>query len=75
MTAITACVLGGASLTGGYGTVLGAVFGVLFTSLVDNIMIMGRVASSWQDIVVGIILIVAVSTDVIIKRNRIRIKK
>ena len=38
-------------------------------------MIMGRVASSWQDIVVGIILIVAVSTDVIIKRNRIRIKK
>ena len=75
MTAITACVLGGASLTGGYGTVLGAAFGVLFTSLVDNIMIMGRVASSWQDIVVGIILIVAVSTDVIIKRNRIRIKK
>ena len=60
---ITAVILGGASLTGGRGTILGAILGVAFMSLVNNLLIIVGVSSYWHGIVVGVILIVAVGLD------------
>ncbi len=66
---ITAVILGGASLTGGKGTVGGALLGVLFMALVTNILIISRVSSYWQGIVIGVILILAVALDAVQTRR------
>jgi ribose transport system permease protein len=60
---ITAVILGGASLKGGKGSVAGALVGVLFMALVNNVLIIARVSSYWQGIVVGAVLILAVGLD------------
>jgi ribose transport system permease protein len=60
---ITAVVLGGASLSGGYGKIWGAFLGALFMALINNMLIIGRVSGYWQEIILGIILIVVVGLD------------
>lgn len=60
---ITATVLGGASLKGGEGTVLGAFLGVIFIALVQNTLIILNVDVFWQNIVIGVVLLAAVSLD------------
>ena len=67
--AITACILGGGSLAGGYGTVLGAVLGTLFMGLVNNLMVVSRISISWQRIAVSGILLIAVTIDAIMKKE------
>jgi ribose transport system permease protein len=63
LSVITATVLGGASLKGGEGTILGGVLGVLFIALVQNAMIINNIGIFWQPIVVGLVLLLAVSLD------------
>ena len=63
LSVITATVLGGASLKGGEGTVLGAVLGVLFIALIQNAMIINGIGIFWQPIIVGLVLLLAVSLD------------
>jgi ribose transport system permease protein len=63
LTVITAAVLGGASLAGGEGKIFGGVLGVIFLSLVTNCLIIIGVTVFWQNIVVGLVLLVAVSLD------------
>lgn len=60
---ITAVVLGGASLSGGVGTIAGAFLGVLFMALLQNAMIIAGINPFWQLIVVGIVLLVSVGLD------------
>jgi len=66
---ITACILGGASMKGGKGTVIGALLGTIFMGLIGNVMIIARVGVYWQQIVLGIILILAVSLDSLVKNK------
>ncbi len=66
---ITAVILGGASLKGGVGVIPGAFLGTLFMALVNNIMIIANVSVYWQQIIVGIILLAAVSLDVVLKKR------
>lgn len=56
---IAAVVLGGASIFGGRGTVLGTVFGVFMLVLVKNSLIIMKVDTTWQRVVVGVIIIAA----------------
>lgn len=63
MRSITAAILGGASLAGGVGTIPGAFLGVLFVSLIQNMLIIMRVPVFWQSIVVGIVLLIAIGID------------
>jgi ribose transport system permease protein len=63
LSVITATVLGGASLKGGEGTILGGVLGVLFIALVQNAMIINGIGIYWQPIVIGLVLLLAVSLD------------
>lgn len=66
---ITAAILGGASLTGGKGTVSGALVGVVFMALSNNIMIIARVSSYWQSIITGLVLVLAVAMDHLLSRK------
>ena len=60
---ITAVVLGGASLSGGMGTIFGAFLGVLFMALLQNGMIVAGINPFWQLIVVGFVLLISVGLD------------
>jgi len=66
---ITAVILGGASLTGGRGTVWGTLIGVLFISLIDNVMTFAGLKGEWRSIVIGSVLIVAVALDHFLSRK------
>jgi ribose transport system permease protein len=67
---IAAAVIGGASLAGGEGTVLGAVLGVVFLSLISNALTLLSVSIFWQQVTTGIVLIVAVSLDMLLRRRQ-----
>jgi ribose transport system permease protein len=67
---ITAVILGGASLSGGRGTVWGTLAGVFFISLINNIMIFARLSPEWQSIVIGCVLVVAVAMDRFLGRKK-----
>jgi len=64
LRAITAAVIGGVSFTGGTGTVLGAILGALFLAFVNNGLILLGVEPSWQNVVVGVILVFSIVIDV-----------
>jgi ribose transport system permease protein len=66
---LAAAVIGGASLRGGEGTVLGAFFGVVFVALINNAMTMLSISIYWQMIVTGAVLVAAVAIDVIVRRR------
>ena len=57
LDAIAACVVGGILLTGGYGYIIGPLFGVLCTGVIQNIVIFeGTLSSWWTKIAVGFLL-------------------
>lgn len=63
LDAIAACVIGGASLMGGRGTIFGACIGALIMASLDNGMSLMNVRDFMQDIIKGSILVVAVGLD------------
>jgi len=70
LQAITAVILGGASLAGGKGTIWGALIGVFFMALMKNVLIISRVSSEWQGIILGAVLVLAVAVDSVMNRKR-----
>jgi len=54
---IAAVVLGGASLTGGKGSVLGTVLGVLLFSILSNSLTLLKISSYWYNVYIGVIII------------------
>jgi len=67
LSAITAVVLGGSSLFGGRGRLLGTVGGVFLLALVDNALNLVGVSSFYQDLVRGLVIVIAVA--VFIRRD------
>jgi len=68
---IAAVVLGGASIFGGRGTVIGAVLGVLTFVVITNSLIILGVDTTWQRIVVGLIVIAATAVTAWRDRKRL----
>jgi ribose transport system permease protein len=66
---LAAAVIGGASLRGGEGTVLGAFLGAVFVALINNSMTMLAVSIYWQMIITGAVLVIAVAIDMIGRRR------
>ena len=77
MRVISAAVIGGASLSGGEGTILGAVLGIILLNLINNALVLLKVSVYWQQLISGLILIAAVSIDHIshMKKKRVVITK
>jgi ribose transport system permease protein len=67
--AITAAILGGASLSGGKGTAWGALIGVLFVALMQNMLLIKQVRPEWQGIILGLVLVLAVAVDSVFNRD------
>jgi len=66
---MTICVLGGTSLTGGRGRVVGIVIGALFLQVITNIMVLMGINTYWQWVVKGIILVTVVLIDSYSKKD------
>lgn len=69
LDAIAAVVIGGTSLMGGVGTIVGSILGALIMASIDNGMSMMNVPPFWQYIVKGMILILAVWLDISSKKK------
>lgn len=69
---IAACVIGGCSLSGGEGSILGIFLGALFMALISSALVVANVSVYWQSIVTGLVLILAVAFDTWVRRNRMR---
>ncbi len=63
LAAIAAAVIGGASLAGGYGNIVSTLFGALTVAVVQNGLNLNAVPAAWQNITLGLIIILAVGLD------------
>lgn len=68
---IASVAIGGASFTGGTGTIFGTTLGVLFLAMVYNAFNMTGVNTYWQDVAIGAMLMVAVFLGEYLKRRRV----
>jgi ribose transport system permease protein len=69
LDAIAAVVIGGTSLAGGVGTILGTIIGAFIMSVLTNGLRIMSVAQEWQTVVTGVIIILAVYADNLRKRK------
>ncbi len=67
--AITACAVGGISLSGGKGNIMGTLSGVLFLGFINNSMILLGIPYTWQLILKGLILLFAIIADMQSKKS------
>ncbi|RFU65183.1 ABC transporter permease [Peribacillus glennii] len=73
---IAAVVLGGANILGGRGSIMGTFLGVLLLGIMQNGLILARIDIFWQKVVVGTIILIAVSYDQIqYKRSKDKLAK
>ncbi len=70
MTVVAACVIGGISMDGGAGSIIGVVMGSFFMAMISNGMTLVKIDAYWQQLVIGLVLIFACSLEYV--RNRIR---
>jgi ribose transport system permease protein len=69
LEAIAAVVIGGTSLSGGKGTILGTVIGALIMSVLTNGLRILSVPQEWQSVVVGFVIILAVYADMLRRKG------
>jgi len=74
LQAVAAAVIGGTSLTGGVGTVLGAIVGALLIRVIDNGLVMSQVDANWFKFTVGALTVFAVVANSWLRRTARRIK-
>lgn len=69
MNVIAACVLGGVSITGGTGKVVGVFLGAILLGMLNNAMPLIQVSSFWQEAIRGAIILFSIITNALIQRN------
>ncbi len=72
LSVITAVVMGGTSLFGGRGTIVGTVIGVFIPAVLNSGLVIIGVQQYWQDVAVGAVLVFAVYLDQLRRRSRER---
>jgi ribose transport system ATP-binding protein len=72
LAAITAVVLGGASIFGGRGSFLGVIFGVLLLQVISNATIFLKLSQAWQYLLVGLMALVATAAYAQVQRRTAR---
>ncbi len=63
MPSVTAAAIGGTSLAGGRGTIIGALIGGCFMGVVDNAITILAISAYWKQVITGIIIIIAIAID------------
>jgi ribose transport system permease protein len=69
MGAITAAILGGTSLRGGQGSIVGTVLGALLLTVLANGTVLMNVSGFWQRVIVGTVILIAVLVDLLRRRS------
>lgn len=64
-------ILGGLNILGGYGSVLGTVFATIFVVILRSGLVFAKVPASWHDMLIGLIIVLVVSYDMLKRRLRI----
>lgn len=72
MDIICGAVIGGVSMAGGMGSVIGATLGVLLMNLISNALVLLRVSAYWQELISGVITVLAVILDLFIHKKRVK---
>lgn len=74
---IAAVVLGGASIFGGAGSVLGTVLGSLFIAIMNKGLVLMRVSSLWHEVIIGLLIIISITINAlqrkVFERRRIKV--
>jgi ribose transport system permease protein len=70
MNVIAGVVIGGVSLFGGSGSILGAVIGLLIMAVVNNGLVVVKVDPYWQTVAIGMIMIAAVAIDILRRKSK-----
>lgn len=60
---VAAVIIGGASLSGGKGTILGAILGAAIMGVLRNGLVLLNVSAYWQQTVIGLVIIIAIAAD------------
>ncbi|MFW6363252.1 MAG: ABC transporter permease subunit, partial [Spirochaeta sp.] len=69
LDAIAACFIGGASASGGIGTIIGAIIGGLVMGVINNGMSLMNIGADWQYVVKASVLLLAVFYDIYTRRK------
>lgn len=67
-------VVGGVSMAGGEGNVIGALFGMLLIGIINNAMLLIGIDSIYQDMVQGLLIVIAIAIDTYTKKKRLQVK-
>jgi len=70
LNAISAVVIGGTSMSGGEGTIIGTIIGVLIIGVIKNGLVLLSISPFWQTMIIGFVIIGAVAMDVWTKQDR-----
>jgi ribose transport system permease protein len=71
-SALAAVIVGGNSLFGGRGSVVRTLVGVIFIAVVGNILVLVGFSYEWQQLVTGVIIVIAVAADAVTKKAGLR---
>ncbi|MBG6238649.1 ribose transport system permease protein [Mycetocola sp. CAN_C7] len=71
LQAIAAVIIGGTSLLGGRGSIMGTVIGALIMSVLINGLRIMSIQTEWQNVVVGVVILIAVFTDTLRQRRSV----
>jgi len=69
LQAIAAVVIGGTSLAGGKGSIVGSLIGALIISVINNGLQIMSIPQEWQNVILGVVILVAVYADMIRKKE------
>ena len=72
MNIIAAVIIGGTSLSGGSGSIISSAIGCALIKVMNNAMVILAIDTYWQNIVIGVIIIVAVILDTVRRNNALK---
>jgi Ribose/xylose/arabinose/galactoside ABC-type transport systems, permease components len=67
MPSVTAAIIGGTSMSGGEGTIIGTIIGAAFMGVLANGIVLLNISSYWERVITGAVVIIAVVIDLIRK--------